>query len=174
MSEYKFVTEWRFDAPLENVWNEIKHSERWPEWWQGVLSMAELKPGDENGVGSIRRSRWKSALPYTLEFDLEVMRVEPMSVLEARAFGELEGVGLWTLTAEDKNLTRVRYDWKVKTTKAWMNLLSPLAKPFFKWNHDVIMDWGGKGLAKRLGCKLLGEKTPKIFLPPTYKGAPDR
>jgi hypothetical protein len=39
-----------------------------------------------------------------------------------------------------------------------MNLLSPIAKPFFRWNHNVIMRWGGIGLAKRLGCKLLEMK----------------
>jgi len=38
--------------------------------------------------------------------------------------------GLWTLTAEDADTTRVQYDWRVKTEKAWMNLLAPLAKPF--------------------------------------------
>lgn len=174
MAEYEFTTVWRFDAPLEKVWNEIKHSEAWPEWWKGVLKMEEIKPGDENGVGSIRRSTWRSALPYTLEFDLEVMRIEPMNVIEARAFGELEGTGIWTFSQESETVTHVRYDWKVKTTKAWMNLFSPIAKPFFKFNHDVIMDWGGKGLAKRLGCKLLDGKKLKVFLPPTYKDSPGR
>ncbi len=81
-----------------------------------------------------------------------------MTTIEARAFGELEGTGLWTLTAEDENTTRVRYDWRVKTTKSWMNFIAPLAKPFFKWNHDVIMNWGGEGLAKKLNCRLLERK----------------
>jgi hypothetical protein len=151
---------------------QLKHSENWHLWWQGVLGVDELKPGDANGVGSIRRSRWKSALPYTLEFDMEVMRVEEPHVIEVRAFGELEGTGLWTLTADDASHTSVRYDWKVNTNKSWMNMLAPIARPFFQWNHDVIMEWGGKGLAKRLGCKLLNGRERKIFLPPTYKGAP--
>ena len=156
---YEFVTVWRFDAPLEKVWETIRCSEKWNEWWTGVLRVEELKPGDaESGVGSIRRSTWKSKLPYTLEFDSEITRVEPMTTIEARAFGELEGTGIWTLTAENETTTRVRYDWKVKTTKKWMNLLAPLAKPFFKWNHNAIMNWGGEGLAKRLNCRLLEVK----------------
>lgn len=158
---YEFVTVWRFDAPIEKVWEAIKHSESWNEWWKGVLKVVELKKGDEDGVGSIRRSTWKSQLPYTLEFDLEVLRIEPMTTIEARAFGELEGTGLWTLTAEDENTTRVRYDWRVKTTKSWMNFIAPLAKPFFKWNHNVIMNWGGQGLAKKLNCRLLETKEQK-------------
>jgi hypothetical protein len=34
-----------------------------------------------------------------------------------------------------------------------MNLLAPIAKPFFSWNHNVVMGWGGEGLAKRLGIE---------------------
>jgi hypothetical protein len=152
---YEFMTIWRFDAPLEKVWETIKHSETWHEWWKGVLRVVELKEGDSDGVGSIRRSTWKSALPYKLEFDSEIVRLEPLKLIEARAFGELDGIGLWTFTIGDDETTYVRYDWKVKTTKSWMNFLAPIAKPFFRWNHDTIMTWGGEGLAKRLNCKLL-------------------
>jgi hypothetical protein len=152
---YEFVTIWRFDAPLEEVWEAVKRSESWHEWWKGVIRVVELQAGDADGLSSIRRSTWKSALPYTLEFDSEIVRIEPMKVIEARAFGELDGVGLWTFNAETENITSVRYDWKVKTTKSWMNLLSPVAKPFFRWNHDKIMGWGGEGLARKLNCKLL-------------------
>lgn len=159
MAEYNFVTVWKFDAPVEKVWDAIKHSESWHEWWKGVVRVVELKTGDAEGVGSIRRSTWKSLLPYTLEFDSEVTRVEPMSLIEARAFGELEGAGVWTLSGENENrVTRVQYDWRVKTTKSWMNFLAPVAKPFFRWNHNVIMNWGGQGLAKKLNCRLLEEK----------------
>ena len=152
---YEFVTIWRFDAPIEKVWDQIKDSENWSNWWKGVIKVVKLKDGDANGLGKVIRSTWRSALPYTLEFDSEVVRIGPLKIIEARAFGELEGVGLWTLTAEIESETSVRYDWKVKTTKGWMNYLAPIAKPFFRWNHDKIMNWGGKGLAKRLNCRLI-------------------
>ena len=158
MSDYEFVTVWRFDAPLAPVWQEIKNSETWPGWWQGVLRVEVLKAGDAGGLGKIIRSTWKSRLPYKLEFDSEVVRIEELKLIEARAFGELEGVGLWTLNAENETTTRVQYDWRVKTTKAWMNLVAPLAKPFFRWNHDAIMNWGGEGLARKLNCRLLETK----------------
>jgi uncharacterized protein YndB with AHSA1/START domain len=160
MADYEFVTVWRFDAPIEKVWDAIKDSETWSDWWKGVLKVEELKAGNAEGVGKIVRSTWKSKLPYKLVFDSEVMRVEPMNIIEARAFGELDGNGIWTLTAEDANTTRVQYDWRVKTTKPWMNLIAPLAKPFFGWNHNVIMNWGGEGLAKKLNCNLLGVSEP--------------
>jgi hypothetical protein len=36
-----------------------------------------------------------------------------------------------------------------------MNLLAPLARPVFAWNHDVVMRWGGEGLARLLGTRLV-------------------
>ena len=151
MSDYEFVTVWNIDAPLPRVWDEIKDADAWPDWWKGVLQNVETKPGDENGVGSIRRMTWKSALPYKLEFDLEIVRIELHRLIEARAFGELDGHGLWQFAQLGPNKTRVQYDWVVRTTKPWMNILAPVARPFFRWNHDVIMGWGEDGLKRRLG-----------------------
>lgn len=150
MPDYEFVTIWELNAPIEQVWEKIKHSESWSDWWKGVVRVVELKEGDADGLGSIRRSTWKSVLPYTLEFDSEVTRMEPMRLIEARAFGELDGIGLWQFEAMNETSTRVRYDWRVKTTKRWMNFLAPIARPFFKWNHNVIMRWGEEGLKKIL------------------------
>jgi len=151
MSDYEFVTIWDIDAAVEKVWDVIEDADAWPEWWKGVVSVTELEKGDEAGVGSIRRTVWRSALPYKLEFDSEVLRVEKLKLIEARAFGELDGHGLWQFESVAADRTRVRYDWRVKTTKAWMNLLAPVARPFFRWNHDTIMRWGEDGLKTRLG-----------------------
>jgi uncharacterized protein YndB with AHSA1/START domain len=157
MPSYEFITVWRVKAPLEMVWNEIYYSEKWPEWWRGVEEVTELKKGDDLGVGSIRRYTWKSTLPYRLVFDVETVRVEPMTVIEGIARGELSGRGVWNIKVEGEYVT-ARYDWSVDTTKAWMNLIAPLARPLFKWNHDIVMSWGAEGLARRLGAVVIEEK----------------
>jgi hypothetical protein len=36
-----------------------------------------------------------------------------------------------------------------------MNAFGPLAKPAFAWNRHRIMRWGGEGLARHLGARLL-------------------
>ena len=157
MAKYEFVTIWRFKSPLAPVWEMIYNSDRWPSWWKGVERVERLKEGDENSIGSIHRYTWKSKLPYRLTFDMELARVEPMSIIEGKAIGELSGKGLWQLSSEGE-ITTARYDWQVETTKAWMNLLTPVARPFFKWNHDVVMRWGAEGLARKLGVQLIEEK----------------
>lgn len=150
--QYEFVTHWSFSAPLSSVWDAIYHSESWPEWWKGTLGVAELLPGDSDGIGNVRRFSWRGCLPYTLTVEMEVLRLEKFRTIEARARGELEGVGLWTFSHHG-DLTSVRYDWRVSTRKPWMNILGPIAKPVFRWNHNVVMRRGERGLKNLLSAK---------------------
>ena len=154
MAFYEFETVWKLRAPLEAVWYAIVDAGRWPEWWDGVRHVELLQPGDGNGVGTIQRLTWRSRLPYSLTFDTEVVRVEPMARIEGRASGELQGTGIWRFEA-DGPITTLRYEWRVSTTRGWMNLLAPIARPLFRWNHDYVMHGGATGLAKLLGAELL-------------------
>ena len=158
MKAYEFVTIWRVEAPRERIWTEIHNSNEWPTWWKGVESVVEVRKGDETGVGSIRRYTWKSKLPYRLSFDMQTIRIEPPVLLEGIAIGELEGRGLWQLSIEGSE-TIVRYDWNVNTTKRWMNLLAPIARPVFEWNHNAVMSWGAQGLGERLGVSVIPQQT---------------
>lgn len=154
MANYSFLTTWLLDSPREPVWEAIYAQERWPEWWRGVEEAEELKAGDELGIGSVARMVWKSLLPYRVEFEVAIRRVERPHLMEADAVGELTGVGRWRLY-EQEGVTAVLYEWNVETTKRWMNLIAPLARPAFEWNHDWVMARGGEGISELLGCKLL-------------------
>jgi hypothetical protein len=154
LAEYRFLTSWLLDCERERAWEVLQDTVRWPEWWRGVVSVKELDPGDEDNVGGRYRIAWKSRLPYPLEFDFVVDEVAQPAVMAGTAHGELTGTGRWRLFEQD-GVTAVTYEWNVATTKQWMNLLSPIARPVFAWNHDVVMGWGGEGLARRLGVRLL-------------------
>ena len=154
MAHYSFTTLWRLDAPVAAVWTALTAVERWPQWWRGVEAVVPLRPGDATGVGALHRYTWKSKLPYRLSFEMETTHIEPYQRLEGRAQGELQGTGCWTFDATG-SVTTARYAWNVQTTQAWMNLLAPVARPLFAWNHNVVMAWGGAGLARLLGAHLL-------------------
>lgn len=149
MASYRFVTEWRLDAPVRRVWDVLYAVERWPSWWEGVERTRELEAGEPGGVGKLFEIAWRSVLPYELAFEIRVTRVEEPSLMEGEAHGELEGTGRWRLTADDGG-TLVVYEWDVRTTKRWMNLLGPLARPAFAWNHDRVMATGLRGLRRVL------------------------
>jgi hypothetical protein len=36
-----------------------------------------------------------------------------------------------------------------------MNAFAPIARPIFRWNHNVVMRQGGECLADLLGARLL-------------------
>jgi Activator of Hsp90 ATPase homolog 1-like protein len=151
---YEFLTAWVLDAPRERVWEAIWESERWPEWWRGVERVVELESGDAEGLGQLSRYTWRSKLPYELDFEMRTTRVERPHLLEGEASGELAGTGRWRLF-EENGAAAVIYEWDVATTKPWMNVVAPLLRPAFAWNHDWVMRNGGRGLAGLLGCRLL-------------------
>ena len=161
MSQYSFVTHWKFKAPLEQVWKEIRDMDSWPEWWKYVRDVQLIKKGDANDLGSIRRIFWTTALPYKLSFDLELVALDHHRRIEGKAFGDLSGLGIWTFESQG-DMTYVRYDWSVSTTKKWMNLFAPIARPLFSWNHDKVMDAGYEGLLSRLNISnsLLQKNSP--------------
>jgi hypothetical protein len=153
--EYSFLTTWLLESPREPVWEALHDQAAWPEWWRGVEVAEELSrpPGGED-VGTVSRMVWRSLLPYRVEFEVLTTRVERPTLLEGRARGDLAGLGRWRLY-EQEGVTAVLYEWNVRTTRAWMNRLTPVLRPVFELNHDWVMARGGEGLAARLGCRLL-------------------
>jgi hypothetical protein len=151
---YSFLTTWLLACEQEPVFEAIHDQKRWPEWWRGVEEAEELVPGDGDGVGSVSRLVWRSRLPYRIEFQVTTKRVERPHLMEGEAVGELTGIGRWRLFERD-GVTAVLYEWNVSTTKAWMNLVAPVARPIFEWNHDWVMARGGEGVARLLGCELI-------------------
>jgi hypothetical protein len=154
LSAYQFTTTWVLEAERERVWDIIYDSDSWHEWWRGIRSTKRLSDGDENGLGQRGAYEWRARIPYTVRFEIVSTVVEPPHRLGGEASGDLEGTGLWRFY-EEAGTTAVIYEWDVRTTKRWMSLLAPVAKPVFRVNHDWVMRNGGEGLAKRLGAKLL-------------------
>jgi uncharacterized protein YndB with AHSA1/START domain len=153
MADYRFLTTWCLDAPIERVFEAIDDASRWPQWWNGVRRADLLEPGDDRGVGRLWRFTWRSRLPYELSFDSRVTRREPPHLLEGHAEGELMGVGRWRLFAGQG--TACVYEWNVHTARGWMNRLAPVARPLFAWNHDIVMRQGAEGLSQLLNAPLL-------------------
>jgi hypothetical protein len=156
MAEYKFITHWKLDAPVQEAWDVIHDISKWHEWWRGVLEVKVLRDGGEK----IRFAHtWRSFVPYKLRFITEIKEIEPLKNIKATVTGELEGTGQWEFKDAGNGETLVTYYWYVRTTMTWMNVTAPFLSWLFHWNHDTVMRWGGEGLAKYLGCNLVEENT---------------
>jgi hypothetical protein len=154
MADYAFLTAWRVAAPRAAVFEVLHASERWPEWWDGLERVVKLEEGDAEGCVSLGRYTWRSFMRYRLEFDMRITDVDRPRRMTGSAVGELAGTGSWWLYDDDGGTT-VLFEWQVRTTRPWMNVFAPVARPVFRWNHDRLMRAGGRGLARRLGVELL-------------------
>ena len=76
MPRYRFVTDWDFEAPIEEVFETVGDPLRWPEWWRGIHAVTELTDYEPQGIGNRRRYVFRSFLPYDLVFVMQVTGVE--------------------------------------------------------------------------------------------------
>jgi uncharacterized protein YndB with AHSA1/START domain len=155
MANYHYVSTWRLQAPIERVWTAISDLEHLPAWHPAVHEVQTLAPGDDQGIGARVRYMIKGRLPMRLAFEATITRVVEPQELELRAEGELAGTGRWDLEQQGE-VTTARYTWDVGTTKPWMNLVAPVARPLFTWNSKGVMLEAGQGLARFLEVPLVG------------------
>jgi len=153
--QFHLVTHWHLDAPIRRVWEALSKPGDWPRWWRYVRAVEQLAPGDDEGIGAVRRYTWTSRLPYRIRFDMRTTALQEPVLMEGVASGDLQGSGRWQLQSEGST-TRVRYDWIVLVDKPWMRLFAPVLAPAFAWNHNQVMREGGRGLAAHIGANLLG------------------
>jgi hypothetical protein len=149
-TNYHFQTMWWTPAAIEQIWETLANYGAWPTWWPGIQSVEVLRHGDQSGVGTVLRQGWRSRLPYTLVFDLEMLRIESRKLLEGRASGDLEGICRWTLTPVNGG-TEICFAVDVRTGRWWMNLPVPFVPGIVRANFKTIMRWGREGLARKLG-----------------------
>ena len=154
MADYHYISTWQLQAPIERVWPAISDLERLPAWYPAIQEVQTLAAGDSDGVGGRVRYLMKGRLPMRLAFEATITRVVPPRELELRAEGELAGTGRWELEQRGE-VTSVRYTWDVRTTKAWMNLAAPVARPLFTWNTRGVLLEAGQGLARFLQVPLV-------------------
>ena len=80
MTVYSFLSTWCLEAPREPVWEAIWESERWPEWWRGVVAAKKLAEGDLDFFAR--------ALPQTEHWRLLPQVIDDAVFLDIEAAGE--------------------------------------------------------------------------------------
>jgi len=51
-------------------------------------------------------------------------------------------------STSDGVVTVVRDEWHLRSNRCWINIVAPLARPLFKWNHDQVIRQGAEGMAR--------------------------
>ncbi|MFW6097883.1 MAG: hypothetical protein ACOC9Z_07395 [Chloroflexota bacterium] len=144
MTNYRMQTLWWTPAATGQIWDALAHLVARHQ------NVQVLRDGDESGAGTVLRQWWRSRVPYTLVFDLEMLRIESGRLLEGRASGDPDGACRWKLIPVNDG-TEIRFEVDVRTGRWWMNLPLPLAPRVVRAGFGTIMGWGREGLQQTLG-----------------------
>ncbi len=158
MAYYKFQSEWALTAAVDRVFELAFHPEDFSTWWPAVKVSQLLEEGNEKGVGTRAAYTLRSPLLYSMRFVTTTVEVQRPSRIHTLVRGDLVGTGTYILEG-DEDRTNVRFVWSVSTTKTWMNLLAPLARPVFVWAHQRVMQAGAVAMARHLDATLLSAHT---------------
>jgi Polyketide cyclase / dehydrase and lipid transport len=149
-NEYHFITNWKVKGTCREVYNILSDSEALAKWWPAVyLDVKEIEKGDENSIGKKVKLYTKGWLPYTIQWDFEVVEnIEPRT-FTIRAYGDFVGRGIWLLEKNGDGCN-VSFDWKLEAEKPLLKKFSFIMKPIFSANHKWAMKKGEKSLELEL------------------------
>jgi hypothetical protein len=116
-----------------------------------VLASGQCADGDEARAECLRV---RAATGYGFAYSTETVEVDRPRRIDGIASGNIVGRGRFLVSDGASGGTDVSFLWLVETPKWWMNLLAPLARPAFTWNHDKVMSDFGRGLAQASGGSL--------------------
>jgi hypothetical protein len=138
-NRYRFVNVWHMKFRPEEVYRVLEEIGAYPRWWPEVRCVDRI---DDSTVRMVARS----VLPYSLTFRAtDAGQDEGAGVLEVAMHGDLEGYSRWTIDSEDAG-TLATFEEEVIVRKKSLRRLALVARPFFRWNHAVMMRHGRQGL----------------------------
>ncbi|MFG2297597.1 SRPBCC family protein [Streptomyces sp. NPDC048603] len=145
-SHYRFRSVWDLPAPPGRVYAVLERPADYPLWWPQVRRV-DPDPDDDRAGSAV----FRSFLPYELHVTARERRADPdRGVLEVALHGDLEGWVRWTLRPLGTGGTRALYEQEVVVRKPVLRRLAIPGRPFFRFNHALMMRAGRRGLAARL------------------------
>lgn len=145
-AEYVFIDEWEVDAPIEAVFEALADARTYPQWWRPVY--LDVQSDGPPTVGRVSVERFKGRLPYRLQINSEIVRLDPPREFEIRATGDLSGRGVWTLRDDAPGGVCVRFDWRVNADRPLLRVLTPVLRPLFRANHNYAISRAKAGLER--------------------------
>ena len=143
MGRFVFRSTWRLDATPDAVYTALADVEQYPTWWRQVRGGRRL---DEASGEIVCRS----LLPYDLTFVATRVVEDPSArVLRASLHGDLNGTSEWTITGVDGHCTAV-FDEDVEVGSGLLRAAGLLGRPALRFNHDLMMRSGERGLRRHL------------------------
>jgi hypothetical protein len=174
-NEYQFVSRWRVRGTCGEVADVLGDPLALVDWWPSVyLEVEQVAPARRDGTGGRARLLTKGWLPYTLQWQFEVVESRYPHGFTLVASGDFDGRGVWTFT-QDGPFVDIVYDWRISAEKPLLRNLSVVLKPVFAANHRWAMAQGEASLElERARRRAVSDEARRQIPPPpgpvTYAG----
>lgn len=155
-ARYRFLTEFELTSSPAAIEDTLRDVDNWNTWWRWAQRIESLT-SERGAVGARYRNRIATPLLYGFTYDTELVEVTD-DLIRLNVSGDLQGTGLFRFRETDSGGSFLSFDWSVETRKGWMNVIAPIARPIFIWNHHRLMADFGEGLGEASGGGLLATR----------------
>lgn len=135
---FRFDKSWRFDVPVEQLWDVLADTSAYPRWWSW-LDDYEAGPLE---AGSIARFRVRPPLPYALWFTVTIDEVVPCERVATTVSGDAAGPAELVVSPTGDGGSQARLVWSLELQRPLLVRLERIARPAMVWGHDAIVSMG--------------------------------
>lgn len=171
-NDYHLVSHWSVPGKIQDVYDVLSDAKGLPRWWPATyLDVLEIQSGGPDDVHKVVRIEARGWLPYKLNFHFAVTDSDEPHGFGLKAWGDLEGVGRWTLVQAGDSVD-VSYDWRVRAQKPILRWTSALMKPVFAANHRWSMARGEESLRLEMQRRMAATDADRDLVPAPPRPAP--
>jgi uncharacterized protein YndB with AHSA1/START domain len=135
---FRFDRRWRFDVPVERLWEVLADTGSYGRWWWWLLSY-EPVPLE---AGAVARFRVRGPLPYRLSFSARVDEVIEKDSVRASISGDLAGPASLEVSATVDGGSEARLAWELCAKRPLLVRTARVARPAMVWGHDLVVAAG--------------------------------
>ena len=150
---YVFRSRWELASPPSDVFDALYDLANYPGWWPQVRAVHRF---DEDHHKMVVRS----FLPYEIDYTLiRETSDRAQGLLRGRVEGDIVGTIEWRINPSPSGCVAYFFE-DVETTLEVLNLLAPVARWMFEFNHQLMMRDGHLGLSAYVSGRTLADRAP--------------
>jgi uncharacterized protein YndB with AHSA1/START domain len=149
---------WLIEGPIDVVFDILVHGTAFPDWWRPVFLEAHTDD-PESVVGARVRYRVRGRLPYGLDWDVTLRRIERPHLIENETVvilgGRLRLSGpVRFRLGQQGDRVEVINEQEMRSERRLPRPIRAVWQRVFSYNHDWAMAKGGIGLQRAVRERL--------------------
>ncbi|HOP62545.1 MAG TPA: hypothetical protein PK906_04185 [Spirochaetota bacterium] len=148
---YTFESRYIINTTPEILWEIMTDVESWPEKLKYFRKVSIVGIEKNLKIGTLIHCRVRGIIPYTFNFQTEIIKINQCRELEVKSSGDLNGKGRWTIN-RDENRTVSTFSWDVTTENFFLKTIEtlPFGRKLLSFSHNFIMNSGYRSLVRLL------------------------